>query len=357
MSTAATGDAPPGSARRFSADMLDGAAAAEQAAGGPIDRWFEIAGASVLLRFAGPALVDFACRALSHLALDGPGARGPDLTVHLWDSGSTGVAVPGRPAAFERVRVNGALEGDDATGIRAAFVGDAEALSVYDPERQAGAYWIRDVTAVREYDRPAPLRLLLSWWLEQRGATLVHGAAVGDERGAVLLAGQAGAGKSTTALACLAAGLRYVADDYCVVASDPDPVVHSIYCSGKAVTANLGLLPGLTELIPEPDTFFEEKSIYYVGEHLPERLAPQLPLRAVLVPQVAGGPRTLVEPASAATALAALAPSTLFQLAHSGGTAFGRLAALVRAVPCHRLLVGDEPAGAAEAIRDLLAAR
>ncbi len=356
MSATAAGHAAPGSARSFCADMLAGGAAAEQAAGGPIDRWFEIAGARVLLRFAGPALVDFACRALSHLACE-PGAGAADLTVHLWDSGSTGVAVPGPPAAFERVRVNGALEGGDATGIRAAFVGDAEALSVYDPERYAGAYWIRDVAAVREYDKPAPLRLLLSWWLEQRGATLVHGAAVGDDRGAVLLAGQAGAGKSTTALACLAAGLRYVADDYCVVAGEPEPVVHSIYCSGKAVTANLGLLPDLTELIPQPDTCFEEKSIYYLGEHLPERLAPRLPLRAVLVPQIAGGAETRIEPASAATAQAALAPSTLIHHAHSGGAAFGRLAALVRAVPCHRLLVGDRPAGAAAAISDLLATR
>lgn len=344
---------PPATAKHFLGELRDRAIDAERAAGGPIDRRFEIAGGVVRLRFAGPAMVDFACRALSHLPAE-PGAE-PDLTVHLWDSGSTGIAVPERPSGFERFRGNGAIEGEDDSGVRAAFVGGAEALSVFDPADATAVHWVRDATTIREYDKPAPLRLLLSWWLETRGITLVHGAAVGDESGAVLLAGVAGAGKSTTALACLGAGLRYVADDYCAVALLPAPTVHSVYCSGKAVTANLSLLPGLTALVPQPDSRFEEKSIYYLGEHLPERIARRLPLRAVLVPTIAGGQGTRVEPASPAVALAALAPSTLFQLAHAGGTAFARLGQLVRDVPCHRLSIGDDPADAAAAIRELLA--
>lgn len=349
------GAPPPADAARFFDQMRQSALAAEQAVGGATERWFEVAGGVVRLTFAGPAMVDFACRALSHLPCDPVAA--PDLTVHLWDSGSTGIEVPSRPAAFDRFRGNGAIEGTHADGIQAAFVGGAEALSVFDRSTSTGVHWVRDAAAIREYDKPAPLRLLLSWWLETRGVTLVHGAAVGTDDGAALLAGAAGAGKSTTALACLAAGLRYVADDYCAVATDPEPTVHSVYCTGKAVTANLSLLPGLGELVPEPDSYFEEKSIYYLGEHVPELVAPRLPLRAVLVPEIAGGPTTSLEPASPATALGALAPSTLFQLAHAGGTAFARLAQLVRTVPCRRLLVGDDPATAAETIRELLAAR
>jgi len=348
-----TSDAPAAGAARFFEELHSRVAAAERAGGGPIDRWFDIAGGVVRLRFAGPAMVDFACRALSHLPCD-PVVE-PDLTVHLWDSGSTGIALPPPPPQFERFRGNGAIEGDDDSGIRAAFVASAEALSVFDPPTRTAIHWVRDATTIREYDKPAPLRLLLNWWLETRAVTLVHGAAVGDGDGAVLLAGAAGAGKSTTALACLAAGLDYVADDYCAVATAPTPVVHSIYCTGKAVTGNLSLLPGLVELVPEPDSIFEEKSIYYLGEHVPERIARQRPLRAVLVPQIAGGPQARLEPASPAVALAALAPSTLFQLAHAGGAAFAQLGQLVRAVPCYRLLVGDRPDAAADAIRKLLA--
>jgi hypothetical protein len=350
-----TGDAATSGTASFFDELSGRTADAEAAAGGAVDRWFEIAGGVVRLRFAGPAMVDFACRALSHLPCEA--VAEPDLTVRLWDSGSTGVAIPPPPPQFERFRGNGAIEGDEETGIRAAFVASAEALSVFDPERRTAIHWVRDAATIREYDKPAPLRLLLNWWLETRGVTLVHGAAVGGGQGAALLAGSAGAGKSTTALACLAAGLDYIADDYCAVVAEPAPTVHSIYCTGKAVTANLSLLPGLVDLAPEPDSVFEEKSIYYLGEHVPERIARERPLRAVLVPQIAGGPATRLEPASPAVALTALAPSTLFQLAHAGGGAFARLGALVRAVPCYRLLVGDRPVAAATAIRELLAPR
>lgn len=342
-------------AARFFETMRDRAVAAEEATDAVPDRWFDIAGGVVRLRFAGPAMVEFACRAIAHLEREP--ADAPDLTLRLWDSGSSGIPVPPRPPEFDRFRGNGAIEGTAAAGIQAAFVGGAEALSVFDAGSRSGIHWVRDATAIREYDKPAPLRLLLSWWLETRGATLVHGAAVGTCTGAALLAGAAGAGKSTTALACLTAGLDYLADDYCAVVTTPEPVVHSVYSSGKAVTANLSLLPGLARLAPRPDSRFEEKSIYYLAEHAPDRIARTRPLRAVLVPRIAGGANTRVEPASPATALAALAPSTLFQIAHSGSAAFAELARLVRSVPCYQLLVGDRPETAAEVIRDLMTPR
>jgi hypothetical protein len=347
-----TGDSPATGATSFFTAMRDSAAAAERVTDAAADRWFELAGGVVRLRFAGPAMVEFACRALAHLECEPVAAA--DLTLHLWDSQSTGVRVPPRPREFDRFRGNGAIEGTAEAGIQAAFVGGAEALSVFDGGGRSGIHWVRDATTIREYDKPAPLRLLLSWWLETRGATLVHGAAVGTSTGAALLAGVAGAGKSTTALACLTAGLDYLADDYCAVVTTPEPIVHSVYSSGKAVTANLSLLPGLVNLAPRPDSRFEEKSIYYLAEHAPERIARARPLRAVLVPQIAGGPVTSLEPASPAIALAALAPSTLFQIAHSGSAAFAQLARLVRSVPCYRLLVGDRPETAAAVIQDLL---
>ncbi len=335
--------------------MRDSAAAAARATGTVPDRWFDVAGGVVRLRFAGPAMVDFACRAIAHLECE-PVAE-PDLTLHLWDSGSSGIPVPPRPPEFDRFRGNGAIEGTAPTGIQAAFVGGAEALSVFDSGSHSGVHWVRDAEAIREYDKPAPLRLLLSWWLETRRATLVHGAAVGTSTGAALLAGAAGAGKSTTALACLTAGLDYLADDYCAVVTAPEPTVHSVYSSGKAVTANLSLLPGLARLSPQADSRFEEKSIYYLAEHAPERITRTRPLRAVLVPRIARGSGTRLEPVSPGAALAALAPSTLFQIAHSGSAAFAELAQLVRRVPCYELLVGDSPETAPAVIRDLLTTR
>jgi hypothetical protein len=74
----------------------------------------------------------------------------------------------------------------------------------------------------------------------------------------------------------------------------------------------------------------------------------------VLVPEVTGRANTRLVPTSPAAALAALAPSTLFQLAHAGSEAFTALSGLTRAVPCHRLFLGGRPHVAAETIAELL---
>jgi hypothetical protein len=89
---------------------------------------------------------------------------------------------------------------------------------------------------------------------------------------------------------------------------------------------------------PEP----QEKAVLDVGLHAPQALVESLPLRSVFIPRITGG-RTSVKPASAAEALLALAPSTVFQMPFDGGAAMGSLARLVRSLPCFSLRVGDDP--------------
>ena len=70
---------------------------------------------------------------------------------------------------------------------------------------------------------------------------------VGTDHGGVIITGGGGAGKSTAALLCLEAGLRYLGDDYVVVALDPVATAYSLYCTAKInddQAANFaGLLP------------------------------------------------------------------------------------------------------------------
>jgi hypothetical protein len=69
-------------------------------------------------------------------------------------------------------------------------------------------------------------RFILSKWIvepavrvvvEQKGAAMLHGAALSDGGRAVLVAGAGGAGKTTWALAWIAAGHPYLSDDFTVV--------------------------------------------------------------------------------------------------------------------------------------------
>jgi hypothetical protein len=169
--------------------------------------------------------------------------------------------------------------------------------------------------------------------------------------------GRGGSGKSTTALACLEAGLRYAGDDFVAIEARPDPYVHSLYCSGKLESHHLERFSLLSAAAANPERRGDEKAIVYAQHARPDAPIAGFPLRAVLVPRiVATSPETRVVPASSSTALTALAPSTMFQLHPSQPNALSEMAALVRRVPCFSLELGYDIDRIPAAVVDLLQA-
>src|SRR5690606_7936890 len=152
------------------------------------------------------------------------------------------------------------------------------------------------------------------WWSGPQRLHVLHSGCVGTDDGAVLLAGRGGSGKSTTALLCLEAGLRYVSDDYCLLEPGSPPVAHCLYNSGKLHRDHIGRFPALRAraVDPNPDKF--EKPVIFVHQHYPDQVAGRLPLRAVVLPQVTAQEETRWERISPGEALRGLAPSTIFQM-------------------------------------------
>ena len=85
-----------------------------------------------------------------------------------------------------------------------------------------------------------------------------------------------------------------------------------------------------------------EKPYILLHQHFPEKIVPSLPIRLILVPQVTGAETTTMRPVSAAAALLALAPSTIFQLPGGTSAKFKEMAALVHQVPCYTLALGTD---------------
>jgi hypothetical protein len=313
-------------------------------AAGTDERRFTIAGGTVCIRFAGERAAEALSPAFAHLA--GGGEEPSALTLHVWDAASGA----GRPAfapprdddAGAAPNGAGASYYHEGTGFRALHQPALDALSVLSAEGDAGWFWVPDATALPYWDYTAPFRHVLSWWLAGRGCRHVHGGAVGAEEGGFLLVGPGGSGKSTTALTSLLDDrLRYAGDDYVAVGGEDDPVVHSLYCSGKVHREDLDRLPHLRPALAN-DGRPDEKAVFFVPAAFPGRSIPSFPLRAIVLPRVTDRRAARAVPGTHAAALAALAPSTIFQLHPPRREALAQMARLVRTVPTFVLELGAD---------------
>ena len=326
---------------------VDALFSAASAGTGIIDRWIVVGGLPVHLRFAGEAMLTRIGGSFSHLASE-EGGDGV-LTIDIWDSASTGGGAPALLGTPLETDGAGTIYYYEEDGVRALSRWDT--LSVLDGDASHAWFWTADIEEMRSWDWASPLRAILHWWLRRHGILQVHGGAVGVPDGGMLVVGRGGSGKSTTALACLSSGLRYAGDDFVGISVEPEPWVHSLYSSGKLEPHHLARFPSLVSAVANPVRTAEDKAIVFTTEAAPGVPIAGFPLRAVLVPTVvAAVPETRLVPVSPMAALAALAPSTIFQLHPPQPNALTRMAALVRQVPCFSLELGSDVGRIPEAI-------
>ncbi len=316
---------------------------------GRIERDFIIGGHRLRIELAGAALEPLLTDAFAHLAASSPGE--PELTVRAWDSVSTGEPLPpgmGSINDYGRAARTGFLPGGT---IRASFQRADFGLSVMDPGARLAGYWIPDgvgftpLPQLPFYGRASPLRAILSWWTAGYGMQLAHGAAVATQAGGVLLTGTGGSGKSTSAVACLLAGMDFGGDDYVLLEPGPRPFVHSLYASAKLGNPTLAGEGSPLRLPFEPDACEFDKGIYMLYRRFPKQMVAGFPVRAVVAPKVTGVAQPVYRRISPAAALTALAPTSLLQLPGAGVAALASFRAVVTSVPCYALELGGGATG------------
>lgn len=313
---------------------------AQQLAGGPVNRFYTIGGYTIQLRFAGPALIPFITPALEHLRAE-PGST-PALTVCLWDSVSTRTEMPPPPWSADDYIARGEVRGYNDARIHTTFHLGSGILSMLDTTLNVALFWIRGATSIPYYETGAPLRTILHWWMYSRERQFAHAAAVGISKGGVLLAGRGGSGKSTTALTCLSSKLLYVGDDYVLLGRQSAPFVYSLYNSAKLNADHIQRLPHLLPMVSNSEKLDAEKALIFLHDHYPDKVTKGFPVRAILLPRVTGLPETRLKETSSAVSLAALAPSTIFQLPGAGPEVLGHLSEFVRQIPGYVLELGTD---------------
>lgn len=311
-------------------------AAACAAAGGLVERFLAVGPCRVRLKFAGPVLLSPLLAALERRlvpALDAP----EHLTIHLWDTASTGVAVPvptGAPVERRAMesRPEVVARHEPVTGI----------IRVLWPAGNEGWWQVPDAGDLHYFSRGAPLRELLHAALRRADAALLHAGAVGYPDRGVLLVGPGGSGKSTATAACLGSGLGFVSEDYTVITTDPVPSALALYSSTKLNDDSLGWISWLAPHVTNPVRGSGEKNLIQLAKACPERLLDACRLTAVLVVGRNQGTATEIRPVSRGEALRAVAASTIIQLRSAGAPELKQLAGVIQTLPCHRLLTGQD---------------
>jgi predicted O-methyltransferase YrrM len=331
--------------------LRDGAHAAAAREGGFRTHDLVLAGSPLRMRFAGGALEPALLAAFAHARTNEIDEIANRLEVLLWDSASTGATDPEIPWALGDVRARGDVRGFDSHKVSVFTEPASGAITVLHRERGEIVYWVVDVESVPWYERGAPLRGALHHWAADRAWHFVHAAAVGRDGVGVLLAGPTGSGKSTTALACLAAGFDYVGDDYVVLTDGERPRAHCLYSTAKLDASALERLPALETAVVDTRREREHKVVLDLARFRPEAVGGSLPIDAIVLPRIAarGGP-PVIRRAGAGEALRALAPTTLLQLPGAAHVRMKAMASLVRSVPVFSLELGADVDGVPEAV-------
>lgn len=310
-----------------------------------------LGGLSVRLNFAGRSLQPVFMPAMSHtVAADTPTTV--DLDLRLWETASSGVPAPRPDWSQVLLGRRGVLRECSDAERRVAFDWGTRTVQAIDRPQRCCVYWAPKAEAIPYWERSFPFRQLLTWHLGASGMHPVHAACVGWQGRGILLPGASGSGKTTTSLLCAQAGFTFLGDDYVLLDVRDRPTVHCLYRTAKLDDRAWTLLPSLaaraTRVSPT-----DEKAIFYWPDSGPAAVGRSAPLTAIVLPRVAGGPRSTLEPTSAGEAVMALVPTTHHHLDTDAAALLSLARRAAEELPVFRLMLGQDLNRIPELLKDV----
>ncbi len=317
-------------------------------------RYFRIAGQGICFRLAGQRVTDAITPVFAHLAME-QGAMETDLTILLWDSKSSGIEMPALPWDRSRFSARGDIEGVNHSRFKVSFPVFSGMVHLLDADRGRAIFWVKDIQQLDAGTRAKPLLHIFHWWLLARQCQILHGGIIGLPSGAAFLAGLGGAGKSTTALSCLAADLFYLADDLGMIETGNTFQAHSLFCSGMLYEPDLRFLPFLKPAVCETGRTAADKTLLLLHPHFRRQLTSSLPLSVIFLPRLCDRIDTTWQPAPIHEARRALMGCTINMLLSSTlPVTIRNIARIVKHVPCYYLNLGKDRQKVPAAIRSAL---
>ncbi|HEY5563950.1 MAG TPA: hypothetical protein VIL33_00070 [Rhodothermia bacterium] len=311
------------------------------------------AGRPAMIRTVGRRCARHLVPPLSHLIDERAGFPELDLMIDVWDAEETGIPYPGPPVPSELLWTEfGHIVGEPDQQFLACLRPNLYSWIDRSGHRIIGCSPNGDRFTL--YERAKPFLFPLLLWHGDRNAQVIHAALVEKGGRGVLIVGREGAGKTTTALACVQAGFNYLADDY-VALKEEGRFFHgySIYNSTWLDETHVTHFPPLRAHM---FAGHEAKRPVLLSEVWPDRLSRVATIRMVVIPLVGNGSACTVRPASRREALFAVAPTSIAKRPGTSQRDLDRLGRLVESAPLHVLELGDDVRDAGLVVGGLLAA-
>ena len=343
-------DQPEDSQSEYFYAALDRSLTAEAKAG-VVEHFIELAGSVLSLKFAGDTLARSLIPALAHLTV--PPTSCPDAVFHIWDSELTGTDMLPPPCTHGCFTNRGDIWTMGSRRYKSAYLWSEYALNLFDIVTATGVYWTQTAAVLPYWATAAPLRCLFHWWAETRGCQLVHAAAVGREGRAVLITGRGGLGKSTAALSCLGEGLDYLGDDYVLVQLDPDPRVHSLYCTAKLNWEQMARFPRFADFAINRGSG-SDKAVMYLYPEMQGQIVRSSALHTIVTPRISHRPQTELVSMPTLAMQRATTITTMSQLPRAGQHTYQFIDRLVAQVSTLQLILGTNLEAIPEIIVGLL---
>jgi hypothetical protein len=295
----------------------------------------------VLIRFASARLAAlfagaFACAAAG---------LAPAWTLSVAAGGARPALAP--PGAGGEMRLR-----EDAAGYALWMGRHAPVLQAVDRLARTALYWVESTAQVPAWERSRPFLPILQAMLDDTPWIAVHGAAIAWGGRAALLAGPGRAGKTSLALAGLAAGWRFAGDDFVLLRTDAAPAVAPLYATARLRDDMVGHFPGLVAARRE---ISEEDGERRHELDLPPALGEigGAPLATALLLERRGAAAPALAPAGRAALLNALAATTLVATPGAATPRTARLLALMQRLAAPRRFdPGPDFAAALAALRE-----
>lgn len=301
----------------------------------PICRYYQLSDYVICLAFSHEALIPRMSRALEHLFIQ---ARDKvNFTICIWDTAKGGQSLP--VLDWNLINANG-YQGVQEGPVFLHYFDAIDALSLIDIEKKHAFYVVKDAQKLPWWVGGSPLQVILNVALANKGLHLTHAAAIGDEQGAILLTGKGGSGKSTTTLACLRAGLNYLAEDYCVLSQSTKPMVMSVYQSAKWESHTRAMFSEYEAYIENPLEAQKEKALVFYNDIFPKQIKLQLPIKAIVSLEVGLCEKPKWEKREASHVWSNLILSSLFQLPFLREAKMKSLKEIALTLPNSHLMLG-----------------